>query len=46
MIVFYDGRATPALMSKVNTLVGHYLQGFWVVTAANSPYKYNNRWQN
>ena len=47
MVTFYDGRATPVLMSKINAVVGHYKQGFWVVTVANSaPNKYNNRWQN
>ena len=46
MVVFYDGRATPVLMSKVNALAGHYLQGFWTVSVFFSPYKYNNRWQN
>ena len=47
MVTFYDGRATPVLMSKINAVVGHYKQGFWVVTVANSaPNSYNNRWQN
>ena len=45
MVTFYDGRATPVLMSKINVVVGHYKQGFWtVVREANG--SYNNRWQN
>ena len=45
MVTYYDGRATPVLMSKINAVVGHYKQGFWtVVREANG--SYNNRWQN
>jgi hypothetical protein len=47
MITFYDGRAAGVLMSKINTVVGHYQQGFWTVTRENCTNgKYNNRWQN
>ena len=47
MITFYDGRAAGVLMSKINTVVGHYQQGFWTVTRENCTNgKYNTRWQN
>ena len=45
MVTFYDGRASAVLMSKINTVVGHYKQGFWAVIREEDG-KYNNRWQN
>ena len=45
MVTFYDGRATPVLMSKINAVVGHYKQGFWTVIREENG-SYNNRWQN
>ena len=45
MVTFYDGRASAVLMSKINTVVGHYKQGFWTVIREENG-SYSNRWQN